>query len=89
MSNNLYCVNGIVRYQGDLNKLLNINLYTGESLLSLKRIIERKLKILYKEHPELIKKIYSGDNDNYQFKEIKKGPGEMLTHNDVGLLILE
>ena len=89
LSNNFYCVNGLVRYQGDLNKLLNINLYTGESLLSLKRIIERKLKILYKEHPELIKKIYSGDNDNYQFKEIKKGPGEMLTHNDVGLLILE
>ena len=31
LSNNLYCVNGLVKYKGDLNKLLNINLYTGES----------------------------------------------------------
>ena len=87
LSNNLYCTTGIVMYQGDLNRLLNTDLYTGESLLSLKRIIERKIKILYNQNPELIKRIANYKNYSYNYKNIKKGPGEMLTHSDIGLLI--
>ena len=90
LSNNLYCVNGIVKYEGDLNKLLNVDLYIGESLLSLKRIIEKKLKNLYKKNPDLIKKITSYENFSCSYaqkRKIQKSPGEMLTHNDVGLLI--
>ena len=88
LSNNIYCTNFIVIYEGDLNSLLNIELYIGESLLSLKRIIEKKIKVLYNRKPELIKKIIGYDNHNIpNYRNIKKGPGEMLTHNDIGLLI--
>ena len=77
LSNNYYCINGIIRYQGNLDSLLKENLYTDKSLLSLKRIIERKIKILYKNI----------DNDNYRYKKIIKKPGEMPTHKDLGILI--
>jgi len=87
LSNNLYCTNGIIMYQGDLNRLLNVNLYTSKSLLLLKRIIERKIKILTNQNPELIKKIANYQNYSSKYKNIKKGPGEMIKHSDVGLLI--
>jgi len=87
LSNNLFCTNGIVMYQGDLNKLLNVDLYIGKSLLSLKRIIERKIKIVYNKKSELINKIASYRNYKSKYKSIKKGPGEMPTHSDAGLLI--
>jgi len=87
LSNNYYCINGIIRYQGNLDSLLNEKLYIEKSLLSLKRIIERKIKILYKTKPQLIKKLSSIDNDNHRYKKIIKEPGEMITHKDLGILI--
>jgi len=87
LSNNLFCINGIAMYEGDLNRLLKLDLYIGKSLLSLKRIIERKIKIIYNKGSELINKIAGYKNYSRKYKNIKKGPGEMITHSDVGLLI--
>ena len=87
LSNNYYCINGIIRYQGNLDSVLKENLYTDKSLLSLKRIIERKIKILYKNKPELNGKFSCNGNNNYRYKKIIKKPGEMLTHKDLGILI--
>ncbi len=89
MSNNYFCANCVIRYKGDLSKLLNVNLFTGESLLTLKRIIEKKIRVLYKKEPKLINQIFSFQKDYYIYKNIKKGPSEMLTYNDIGLLVNE
>ena len=89
MSNNYFCANCIIRYKGDLSKLLNVNLFTGESLLTLKRIIEKKIRVLYKKEPKLINQIFSFQKDYYIYKNIKKGPSELLTYNDIGLLVNE
>ena len=69
---------------------MNIELYTGKSLLKLKRIIERKLKAVFKKEDDLpINKASGLMNFNLHYKKIIKKPGEMLKHSDLGLLVQE
>ena len=85
LCNNYLCTNEIIKYNGNLEKLLNIEFYTGSSLLKLKRIIEKKLKMVIKEKTNsYINKV------TYHYlnlKKIKKKPNEMIKHEDIGLLI--
>ena len=85
---NYLCSNGIVRYQGNLNKLLDPQLYIGESLVDLKKIIVNKLKIAYNREPSNIIKSAPSLN-NINFKNIKKDPYEMYSYSDFGILVNE
>ena len=84
--NHYYCINGIVKFKGNLDLLLNKDLYIGHSLLKLKRIIEKKLRIVFKKEPNLyINKASYYKNINY--KKIKKKPNKMIKYEDIGLII--
>ena len=85
---NYFCSNGIIKYQGNLDELLNINLYIGESLLDIKRIIEHKIDIsLGQEDCELINNAQSLNMINFGPK--KEDPFKMYSYKDLGILVNE
>ena len=90
LCNNYFCSNGIVRYKGNLNKLLQVELYTKESLIELKKYIESKIRISMRRNPkELVNNAYNIKIVNAFYKKKKKSPDEPITYADVGMLVNE
>ena len=83
---NYYCSNGIVKFNGNLKELLNVNLYIGESLIEVKRIIENKIKFLFgQKQYGLINNSQSLNILN--FRPVRKDPYKMYSYRDLGILV--
>ena len=88
--NNYFCSNGIVRYKGNLNKLLQVELYTKESLIELKKYIESKIRIWIRRNPkDIVNNAYSINIGKLFYKKKRKSPDEPITYADVGILVNE
>ena len=73
LCNNYFCSNGIVRYKGNLNKLLQVELYTKESLIELKKYIESKIRIWIRRNPkDIVNNAYSINIGKLFYKKKEK-----------------
>ena len=81
LANNYFCVNGIINYNGNLSKLLDVNLFIGESLDELRRYIERKIMVAYNRDPKVFV------NNLIRLNFIITPKRQMLTYQDLGILV--
>ena len=89
LSGNYFCSNSIVRFEGNLEMLLDINLYNGESLIELKKIIENIIRIEFnKENCNILTNDALSLNIN-NLKKIKNDPYKMYTYEDFGIEVNE